>query len=141
MFWLPWTVGLHEHVTVIGRDPEANFLIHPLILFPPDVKVTEPAAPTETERVAPTPFESSAGTVNETEIAAPELLVMERDEIAAISFPARSIHRPPAAPDAGEYAKVTDAPAGIALERFKVTTDPEKLVDETDMEAPPSEIE
>lgn len=88
MFWLPWTVGLHVHVTVIGGDPEASLLIHPAILFPLDVKVTVPTAPTETERVAPTPFESSAGTVNETKMEAPELLVIEREEIAAISFPA-----------------------------------------------------
>jgi hypothetical protein len=39
------------------------------------------------------------------------------------------------------YAKVTDAPAGIARARLRVAMAPEKLVDETEMAAPPSEIE
>ncbi len=88
MFWLPWTVGLHVQVTVMGSEPVADLLMQPAILFPEDVKVTVPVAPTETERVAATPFVMTAWTVRVTEIEAPELFVMERDEIAAISLPA-----------------------------------------------------
>ena len=72
----------------MGSEPVADLLMQPAILFPDDVKVTVPAAPTETERVAATPFAMRAGTVRVTEIEAPELFVIDRDEIAAISLPA-----------------------------------------------------
>jgi 23S rRNA A2030 N6-methylase RlmJ len=75
-------------VTVIGVVPDAMRFMQPGIRFPAIVKVTRPATETRAVVVIDTPFETIAGIVRITEIAAEELFVIIRVEIAAISLPA-----------------------------------------------------
>jgi hypothetical protein len=125
---------------VIGVVPVATLLKHPGIRFPAIVKVTRPATDAAALMVTDTPLETIAGTLRVTVTAAAELLVMVLVEIAAISLPARSIHRPPAAPESGLYANETVAPAGMIRERLSVATLAEKVVEDTVRALPLSEI-
>jgi hypothetical protein len=84
----PVSAGLKLQLIVIGVLPVATRLKHPGILLPAREKVTRPA----TERAAlietDVPLEIDVGTVKVTVIAAAELLVIVREDIAAISLPA-----------------------------------------------------
>lgn len=138
--WGPDKAPLKVQVTVIGGVPVAALLRQPGIRFPAIVKLTFPATGTTALKVSEEPFETVAGTVRLTAITTPELLVMVRDVIAAISLPATSIQRPRASPEIGEYAKVTDAPETIALAKESVAVFPEKAVAVTAIEEDPSLI-
>ena len=95
------SAGLKVQVTVIGVAPDATLLRHPGMRFPAKRKVTFPVTETETLAVIDTPLEIESGTVSVTVICETELLVIDRVEIAVISFPAESIQRPLAAPPDG----------------------------------------
>ena len=112
-------------VTVIGGVPVAGLLRQPGIRFPAIVKLTFPATGTTAVNVSEEPFETAVGAERLTVITTPELLVIVREVIGAISFPAASIQRPEALPDSGEYAKVTVAPETIALAKVSVAVVPE----------------
>ena len=127
-------------VTVIGGVPEAALLRQPGILFPPIVKLTFPGTGTTAVKVSEEPFATVVVADRFTVISTPELLVMDRVVIAAISLPAPSIQRPRASPEIGEYAKVTDAPETIALAKESVAVFPEKAVAVTAIEEDPSLI-
>lgn len=86
---------------VIGVVPDATLLRQPGIRFPAIRKVTFPATETEAVIVTDNPFDIESGTDRVTLIAAPELFVIERVVIAAISLPASSFQRPVAVPPLG----------------------------------------
>lgn len=128
------------HETVMGVVPDATLLRQPGMRFPAIRNVTFPATETDAVIVTDDPFDIGSGIDKVTVIAAPELLVINRVLIAAISLPASSLQRPPAAPPLGAYANVTEAPAGMALLRVIVATLPEKLVEIIERALPLSEI-
>jgi hypothetical protein len=69
--------------TEIGVVPTATLLRHPGILFPDKVNVTRPATETTEVIVVDTPLAIELDTSSVTEIAALELFVMIRGEIAS----------------------------------------------------------
>jgi hypothetical protein len=84
----PVSGGLKLQLIVIGVLPVAVRLKQAGIRLPPMVNVTRPATETSALIETNVPLEIEVGTVKVTLIAAVELLVMVRVDIAASSFPA-----------------------------------------------------
>jgi hypothetical protein len=84
----PVSGGLKLQLIVIGVLPVAVRLKQAGIRLPPMVNVTRPATETSALIEINVPLEREVGTVKVTLIAAVELFVMVRVDIAASSFPA-----------------------------------------------------